>query len=400
MKKNKWLNALMVVLIVVIAVSGVMLVGANKGWFDKKTGAGAETGDLIGVAEIERGGVAYSVGDGTVLRDGDRLTTKTSSGLTLNAGENQVVLNENTSLQVVAAAVDHFTLELTRGEAFVTAGGSLTLTLSGQAIPLSDAVLLVSAQTGSASVSCLSGRVTLPDGTAADAGESISLLTGDVTLSALSAASLDEFALTQALSSARTLCFTAEELQSVTASRTEEKAAALDASGSEVIGQTEAVPPAADTTAPAPSGDAQAPAGDNADVRTCTLEIRCDTILGNLENLTAGKNAYVPANGTILGTVRVAFSDGETVFDVLKRACTAQQIQLEYSWTPLYDSYYIEGINNLYEFDCGSESGWMYKVNGWFPNYGCSSYSLKDGDVIVWCYTCNGLGADVGGSVY
>ena len=96
----------------------------------------------------------------------------------------------------------------------------------------------------------------------------------------------------------------------------------------------------------------------------------------------------------------MAFSDGETVFDVLRRACTAQQIQLEYSWTPLYDSYYIEGINNLYEFDCGGESGWMYKVNGWFPNYGCSSYSLKDGDVIVWCYTCNGLGADVGGSVY
>ena len=38
----------------------------------------------------------------------------------------------------------------------------------------------------------------------------------------------------------------------------------------------------------------------------------------------------------------------------------------------------------------------MYKVNGWFPNYGCSSYYLRDGDVIVWCYTCEGLGTDVG----
>ena len=46
--------------------------------------------------------------------------------------------------------------------------------------------------------------------------------------------------------------------------------------------------------------------------------------------------------------------------------------------------------------DCGNESGWMYKVNGWFPNYGCSKYMLEDGDTIVWCYTCNGLGADVG----
>ena len=43
---------------------------------------------------------------------------------------------------------------------------------------------------------------------------------------------------------------------------------------------------------------------------------------------------------------------------------------------------YIEGINNLYEFDCGEQSGWMYSVNGWFPNYGCSRYQLKDGDVV------------------
>ena len=38
----------------------------------------------------------------------------------------------------------------------------------------------------------------------------------------------------------------------------------------------------------------------------------------------------------------------------------------------------------------------MYKVNDWFPNYGCSSYYLKDGDEIVCCYTCEGLGTDVG----
>lgn len=130
----------------------------------------------------------------------------------------------------------------------------------------------------------------------------------------------------------------------------------------------------------------------------CTIEIRCDTILDNMGNLTAGKEGYVPESGTILGTSAVAFTEGETVFDVLQRVCDSTGIQLEYSWTPMYDSYYIEGINHLYEFDCGNESGWMYKVNGWFPNYGCSSYTLQDGDAIVWCYTCNGLGADVGGS--
>lgn len=130
---------------------------------------------------------------------------------------------------------------------------------------------------------------------------------------------------------------------------------------------------------------------------SCTISIVCDTILNNWDDLDPAKGGYVPSNGVILPTVSISFTDGETVFDVLKRACSNYGIQLEYSWTPLYGSYYVEGINNLYEFDCGFESGWMYKVNGWFPNYGCSSYTLKDGDTIVWCYTCKGLGADVGG---
>lgn len=137
-------------------------------------------------------------------------------------------------------------------------------------------------------------------------------------------------------------------------------------------------------------------ADDTSEAKTCNITILCDTILNNMDNLTAGKEAYVPSNGVILDTSTVEFTEGETVFDVLKRVCDYTGIQLEYSWTPMYDSYYIEGINNLYEFDCGNESGWMYKVNGWFPNYGCSKYMLEDGDTIVWCYTCNGLGADVG----
>lgn len=130
--------------------------------------------------------------------------------------------------------------------------------------------------------------------------------------------------------------------------------------------------------------------------KTCTITIRCDTILNNMGDLTPGKEGLVPSSGYILSKKTVEFDDGETVFDVLKEVCSNAGIQLEYAYTPAYNSYYIEGINNLYEFDCGSESGWMYKVNGWFPNYGCSSYTLKNGDAIVWCYTCKGLGADVG----
>lgn len=128
----------------------------------------------------------------------------------------------------------------------------------------------------------------------------------------------------------------------------------------------------------------------------CTITIVCDTILDNLDNLEEGKAPYVPKDAVILPMTTVSFAEGDTVFQVLQKVCTAADIQIEYSWTPLYDSYYIEGINYLYEFDCGFESGWMYKVDGSFPNYGCSAYELTGGEDIVWCYTCNGLGEDVG----
>lgn len=147
-----------------------------------------------------------------------------------------------------------------------------------------------------------------------------------------------------------------------------------------------------------PSQGAAAVEGD-IPAQTCTIEVRCDTILDNMGDLAPGKSSCVPANGVILAASTVRFAQGDTVLDVLKAAASATGLQLEYSYTPGYGSYYVEGINNLYEFDCGNESGWMYKVNGWFPNYGCSEYQVRDGDVIVWCYTCKGYGADLGASV-
>ena len=112
-------------------------------------------------------------------------------------------------------------------------------------------------------------------------------------------------------------------------------------------------------------------------------------------DLTAGKEEFVPANGQILAPSTIEFTEGESVHDVLKRVCKEAGIHMESTYTPMYDSAYVEGINQLYEFDCGELSGWMYNVNGWFPNYGCSKYKVEDGDVINWVYTCD-LGKDVG----
>ena len=127
----------------------------------------------------------------------------------------------------------------------------------------------------------------------------------------------------------------------------------------------------------------------------CTFSISCATVLNNMDKLHKSKKEIIPDDGWILKPVTVTFNEGESVFDVLKQVCKDNKVQLEFSFTPIYNSAYIEGINNLYEFDCGSISGWTYKVNDWFPNYGCSRYEVKNGDVIELHFTCNN-GADVG----
>ena len=128
---------------------------------------------------------------------------------------------------------------------------------------------------------------------------------------------------------------------------------------------------------------------------TCTLLVECSTILDNMEDLTEGKESLVPSDGVIYGPAAVTFYEGESVYDVLLREMQNNRIHMESEFTAMYNSAYVEGINNLYEFDCGRWSGWMYCVNGWYPNYGCSRYQVQEGDVIEWHYTCD-LGRDLG----
>lgn len=130
---------------------------------------------------------------------------------------------------------------------------------------------------------------------------------------------------------------------------------------------------------------------------TCRLSISCANLVDN-DSLDEAKRPLVPADGWLLAPVDCTFSEGESVFDVLQRVARENKIHMEFVETPAYNSVYIEGIGNLYEFDGGPQSGWMFSVNGEFPNYGCSAVKLNDGDVVEWVYTCD-LGNDVGGSM-
>ncbi len=144
---------------------------------------------------------------------------------------------------------------------------------------------------------------------------------------------------------------------------------------------------------PAPV-DSDEPA-DKTKVNYCTLSVDCLTILDNMDKFNRDKLSVLPKDGVIYKERKVIFYEGETVFDVLNREMKKNRIHMEFEKTPMYNSNYVEGIGNIYEFDCGELSGWTYSVNGWFPNYGCSRYKLKDGDKIQWRYTCD-LGRDVG----
>ena len=128
----------------------------------------------------------------------------------------------------------------------------------------------------------------------------------------------------------------------------------------------------------------------------CTVSISCASILERMGLCSQEQAELVPEDGWLLKPMEVTFREGQSAFDVLQQVCRDNKIHMEFSMTPVYSSAYIEGIGNLYEFDCGEESGWMYAVNGWFPNYGCSQYQLQDGDTVEWVYTCE-LGKDIGG---
>ena len=137
------------------------------------------------------------------------------------------------------------------------------------------------------------------------------------------------------------------------------------------------------------------------DSETVTISIRCDTLRQpkNWKNLKTQlqDEKYVPEAGVILEETMVVLRKGDTAFDILKRVCRYNQIQMEYSGpdTNVYSTVFIKGINYLYDYSCGELSGWMYKVNGKFPGRGCSAYELKNHDKIEWVYTCD-LGKDVG----
>lgn len=119
---------------------------------------------------------------------------------------------------------------------------------------------------------------------------------------------------------------------------------------------------------------------------TCTVTVECKSILDHMDELKEGHEEFVPSDGYIIKNYTYKAKAGYTAYDTLKSACNSNDIKL----TAQKTSYgiYISGINNLDEFDCGKQSGWMYSVNGIMPNTTCGNVTVDDGDSIVFTYVC------------
>ena len=115
----------------------------------------------------------------------------------------------------------------------------------------------------------------------------------------------------------------------------------------------------------------------------CTISITCHKLVGN-KNIDSSTKSRVPSSGVIMSSVKVEIKSGDSVYDVLKRACQQKGIVVSAQNTSL--GIYVAGINGIYEKAAGSESGWKYKLNGSYPGDSAGDVKVKDGDVIEWVY--------------
>lgn len=123
---------------------------------------------------------------------------------------------------------------------------------------------------------------------------------------------------------------------------------------------------------------------DNTGDIKVTVLADCAAALASPEK--AQRELVLPSDGYILNSVEVALQADATVFDALVAAAKQQKLTVEH--TVSVTGAYVAGIGVLYEFDYGSESGWLYYINGERPSVSCSEYHLSDGDVVEFVYTC------------
>ena len=223
-KKKKILNALMVVLSIIVVVGGVIGVGQLKGWFDKDPDPEVSTeipvcvSKIIGISQIERNGVGFSLKEGDRLKAGDIIITDKLARLELSAGEgNSIILPENSEIILVSSEDGTLSFELSKGSALLNTNIPVVMSVHDSTYKAENAVVHASIQTGSASIHVLGGNAELSAGEkrySANAGQSIIISDTssgtEYEVKDLSAEALDEATINSLLASGWTICATAQ----------------------------------------------------------------------------------------------------------------------------------------------------------------------------------------------
>lgn len=98
-------------------------------------------------------------------------------------------------------------------------------------------------------------------------------------------------------------------------------------------------------------------------------------------------------NEVPLPPTKMEIKDEDSILQALIQIAKKNKIQMDYRGGQ-GSTAYVEGIDNVYEFDRGQGSGWMYRINGVFPDRGAGAVTLCDGDKVEWLYTTS-LGQDL-----
>ena len=454
---RRLLGALTALLVVAGIAVGVYWVGSLRGWFAPPVTVETSSGQTVqipplsltaksitGKALVERGGLSFALEEGETLRAEDAVTLQGKGTLTVSNETLTLTFGNKATFLVGQKDSGEAQVTLNQGVLYAQTQGTAYFVVGNQSAQVTDGTVSLSVGKKTFVFDQLSGSTSFLGG-----DENVLTVTSQQRLTVqqtegrwgapeqkkLTLKQLSDFTLEQAKTTQR-LCFTPEQLTGEIARREAEAQQKLEEQLQKETEQQEAEAKAKADAETAEQAKQEQEAKQKAaeekkaeeakrkaeeekkkqeeerkkqeeekkhqeeeDTTTstgsCTLTIECHTLLDNLDNVKESKQKYVPASGVILKKTKVPFTEGETVYDILKRTCKKAGIQLEVSYSGGYGSYYVEGIGHLYEFDCGRESGWVYRVNGKQPNYGCSSCVVQEGDNIVWSYTCSGMGKDV-----
>ena len=375
MKRKKLYYLFVLLLLLAVLLAALFISGSQGRWF----GSGAKDAlarvkRVEGDVSILRNGMAYVLQEGVALRRDDSLVTGEDSGCdALFTDGSLASLDKYSEVELQRLSGEDTVVEVREGAAIFEIADAAHLGIVADELRIeagAGALLTVEAYHGTATASIFCGAPVLRFAEREymlAPGDRVVLVRDDdaaeLFFNRILSSDLREFLILRLIEKGGVL-FEPEQLEAV-----------LEARRSET---------------------AQLALPNDGEGLSCTLEIRCDTVLEHLDLLSPEKAAQIPRDGVILPPTQATFSKGDSVYDVLRRTCLSNGIEIEYNYAVKYTGYYVNHLAGLTEYECGPQSGWMYKVNGWFPNYGSAKYYVNDGDVVVWLYTCEGLGADLG----